>query len=643
MCGISGIILKKQSDLNITDTLLEMSKIIKHRGPDGEGMLLLYNQNPIPLKTDDSPLFKVNNLNYIPENHIKEFNYYSPDPMLGGFAHRRLSIVDLSEKGHQPMCSENGRIWITYNGEIYNYVELRAELQDLGFKFRSNADTEVIIYSYLFWGQDCVRKFNGMWAFCIYDYNKQEFFASRDRLGVKPFYYVDAADYIAFASEQKALVKSGLVKAEVNKKALYDYLVNDELENESKNFFNNIFELLPGNNLIYNIHEKKLRIEPYFDVNNILSDLNDSLSEKELIAKIRISLEESVENRLRADVDIGITLSGGIDSSSIACLAARKYTKPMHCFSVVFPGYSFNEEKYAISVAQKINAFHHKIYPCFEQLENELKTLVYAIDIPIWDLSTFSQFKMMQAIHQNDIKVVLSGQGGDELFGGYEHHFMSYWNQVYQQDGLFAFLKEISHGSKTIEHSWFFFLKEKVKQKISWQKKIASHLLKDEFISDHEAIQPSYSDELNKQLIYDLGYKRLKSYFRCEDRCSMWHGVESRLPFGDDEKLLKLMFSFNGISKIKIGIAKYYLRMACKNILPPIVYERNDKKGFTTPSLLWIQQGFYSMKEKIVDANFDFVDKEKLAQLKGIEIGNCQLFFKLYVLALWFECYIKES
>jgi len=418
MCGIAGIILKQADGLDLPEKITSMSEAIQHRGPDGEGFILATEQAVQPY-ANARQKFSRTDLNYIPKEELP----VTPGDLKLAFAHRRLSIIDLSDTGHQPMCNAPGTHWIVFNGEIYNYIELREELKNLGHTFISQSDTEVILASYMQWGTECVKRFNGMWAFCIYDTQKHICFASRDRLGVKPFYYVNTDGFFAFASEQKAFIKSRLLPFRINKKALHDYLINDLLENEISNFFEGVNELFPGNNLIYDLQTRTIQTQQYYHLKEHVSLKNDHLSEKELVDKISETFENSVRLRMRSDVEVGTCLSGGIDSSALAVTMSEITPQPLHCFTAVFRNEVFNEEYFADKVANQIQANYHKTQPLLPDFEKEIDTLIYSQDIPIWSTSTYAQYKVMELAKQNNIKVVLDGQGADELFAGYHHQF----------------------------------------------------------------------------------------------------------------------------------------------------------------------------------------------------------------------------
>lgn len=631
MCGIGGILLKKTNSVNISASILSMAQSIAHRGPDGEGFILANQDEVIPYYGDATQqIFIKKELDFIPQAPLKE----TDNNFTLAFAHRRLSILDLSDSGHQPMCIDGKKLWITYNGEIYNYLELRKELQNAGHHFISESDTEVILYAYKQWGTDCVKKFNGMWALCIYDTEKQILFASRDRLGVKPFYYINNLDVFSFASEQKAFVKSGLLKAKYNNHAAHNYLVNGLLENESRNFFEGVEELFPGFNLIYSIKDGQVKIDKYYQLT--ITDHNEHLSDKQLINEIEVRLYNAVKLRLRSDVEVGACLSGGIDSSVLTGLMHSILERSSYCFTSVFKNELFSEERFADIAAKSIKAKYIKTEPTLEGFVKEVDSLVYSQDVPIWDTSTYAQFKVMELAKKNNIKVVIDGQGADELFGGYHHHFIAKWNYLLSNGNAISALKDIHQSRKTISNPFLFYGKEKVKN----TRTINSSTLYDFFTTDFlnsGSINNSanYKNNVNEQLIDDIERARLKSFLKCEDRCGMWHGVESRTPFSDDVELIDFMFSFNGNRKIQNGISKYLLREAAKPVLPPEIYKRYDKKGFETPMKKWVTELKPQMIAEIRAASFDFINVSFLDKINTDNNLQLRIFFKLFILSRW--------
>ncbi|MDO9001778.1 MAG: asparagine synthase (glutamine-hydrolyzing) [Bacteroidota bacterium] len=632
MCGIAGIILKQKANFDLNKKIVLMTDAISHRGPDGEGFIIANDEIITPYFSSLQKKYQRTDLNYIPKTSIENATTNS----FLAFGHRRLSIIDLSETGHQPMCSANEKTWITFNGEIYNYIEIKKDLLKLGHSFVSESDTEVVLAAYKEWGFDCVGKFNGMWAFCIYDSEKQICFASRDRLGVKPFYYIDNKEFLSFASEQKAFVKSGLISPIINQKALHNFLINGLLETETNNFFDGVSELFPGNNLVFDLKTKNIKINTYYNLTDHINLNNDNLSEKELIDKISEAFENAVKLRLRSDVEVGTCLSGGIDSSALAVTISEITKQPLYCFTSIFKNQSINEEHFADSVAKKINAKHFKVEPSLEGFLEEVDALIYSQDVPIWDTSTYAQYKVMELAKKNNIKVVLDGQGADELFAGYHHHFLAKWNNLFSQGHYMTGLNEILSSKKTIPNPLQFYLKEKIKQKNYLKAKEFDLFFNANFLKSQQIKNPSvYFNSVNEQLVDDIYHTRLKSFLKCEDRCGMWHSVESRTPFADDIELINLLFSFNGNKKIKNGVSKYLLREAVKNKLPEEIYKRYDKKGFETPMQQWMQKLRPQLLTEIKAANFEFINNEMLDKSDLNNSFQNKLLFKLFVLSRW--------
>jgi len=636
MCGIAGIVLKQKTPVDVAGKIAAMCRAIAHRGPDGEGFILANEKTVTPYFNSVQTKFSSYDLKYIPRSPLTN----SENNCSLAFGHRRLSIIDLSEAGHQPMCTPDAKSWIVFNGEIYNYIELKKELQYLGYSFLTESDTEVILMCYKHWGFECVKKFNGMWAFCIYDSEKQICFASRDRLGVKPFYYISDQQVFAFASEQKAFIKSGLIEAKMNAKALHAYLVNGTLESETNNFFDGVEELFPGNNLVYDIKNKEIKISKYYKIE--INNTNDNLSEEKLIKKIKDKLYHSVKLRLRSDVEVGTCLSGGIDSSVLSGLMYEILGKEIFCFTSVFRDQPFNEEKFADLVAEKIKAKHKKVEPDGKGFLNDLDDLIYSQDVPIWDTSTYAQYKVMQLAAQNNIKVVLDGQGADELFAGYHHHFVAKWNNLFYNRENMEAIKEMKASKKTIDSPFVFYAKEKIKQKTNLNLAACKQFYKSDFTNSFDIINPSvYFNSVNDQMLHDIEKARLKSFLKCEDRCGMWHGVESRTPFSDDVELIDLMFSFNGNKKIKNGVSKYLLREAAKNVLPQPVYERYDKKGFETPMKKWLTEFRPTMLEEVNALNADFINYNNLNKINTMSFNELKMLFKLFILVRWKKVFAR--
>ena len=319
MCGIAGIVKLNNSPFHLPENIRLMTQTISHRGPDDEGFMFCSNEKVITAGSDVTPKDSwTAGYKYSPQKNISELN---TDFHLA-FGHRRLSIIDLSPAGHQPMCSNDGDLWITFNGELYNYIELREELKIKGHHFSTQTDTEVILNAYREWGNDCLSRFNGMWAFVIYDKNKKELFGSRDRFGVKPFYYYRDADVLAFASEQKALVKLPFVKTGINPKAVFDYFVKNEIELEEEGMFKNILELFPSHAFRFDLRTNEWKSWKYYSLKiNVSNEVFDPAKLPEITEHTRQLLVNAVALRLRSDVPVGSCLSGGLTAPPLLVLS----------------------------------------------------------------------------------------------------------------------------------------------------------------------------------------------------------------------------------------------------------------------------------------------------------------------------------
>lgn len=627
MCGIAGII-SKNNTVSIKDIVYSMSQSIKHRGPDGEGFAFFSNTHSIPVYSNETPQINKESKTFL-FNPATSLQNIESDYNVA-FAHRRLSIIDLSESGHQPMCDIQGNYWITFNGEVYNYIELREELKAKGHVFVTQTDTEVVIEAYKEWGFECLQKFNGMFAFALLDKNNNQIFCARDRVGVKPFYYSNTNNAFAFASEYKAFIKSKVIPFEINEVQQFDFIVNGNLENTEQSLFKGIHELKPSHYLVYNLSSHSFKIHNYYQ---LPKESLVSKSESELINIIEEKLLNAIKLRLRSDVEVGSCLSGGLDSSIIAGISKYLQSdKQMKLFTAVFPNESFDETNYAKQVADFVGANWHTVSPTADEFFKDIESLNYFQDLPVWSTSTYSQHRVMKLASENNIKVVLDGQGADELFGGYSHHYMALWKE------RFSF-KNINDSRQTIPNAYKLFGKQLIKDGLGLSIDYSNY-----FIDSKKPLGKSKNEKLasslNQQLQNDY-QGRLKSYLKCEDRCSMAFGIESRVPFADDVDLVNYLFSVEGKQKIKHGISKYLLREASKNYISNSIYSRRDKIGFETPVEKW----FLPHKDQILDlisSEINFLDMKHLTfNFNEVLKHKPNFVVRLYSLAIWKKVYSK--
>jgi asparagine synthase (glutamine-hydrolysing) len=581
MCGIAGII---QVNPVLTEEvhLKNMTNALAHRGPDGEGSWM--NEG----------------------GHA----------MLG---HRRLSIIDLSEAAAQPMhCL--GRYRILHNGEIYNYVELRQELVQSGYKFHTQSDTEVIAMAYDQWGDECVTHFDGMFAFVIWDEKTKELFAARDRFGEKPFFYFFDGKTLLFASEMKGIWAAGIPK-EPNQQLLFNFLTIGYVDNPSspgETFYNNICKLPPASRLYYSWPDSELVIEQYWDIDTRTK--NKNISDREVLEHFNILLVDSVKKRLRSDVPIGTSLSGGIDSSSIVASihSTNILSYPADAFTAVFPGFAKDEAPHSAQVAIQFGLPHHTIAINPDELVDEWEKICYHQEEPFGSASIYAQFKVYGLAKKHGVKVLLDGQGADETLAGYHKYYKWYWQELFVRRKLISSgeLKAARNlgiqedfGIKNIIASLFPDLANVVLERQYLLRALRQEDLTREFVKEQSReayyTTPEYFD-LSGALYFNTCIHGLEELLRYADRNSMAHGREIRLPFLSHH-LVEFLFSLPSHFKIRQGWTKWLLRKLMENILPDHITWRKDKIGFEPPQKNWMQSE--SWTDMIMEARKKMVAK----------------------------------
>ncbi len=624
MCGIAGIVdLNGKYKSELPGIVKKMSDSIVHRGPDDEGV------------------FVHNNL---------------------ALAHRRLSILDLSAAGHQPMRNDREDLSITFNGEIYNYIEIRKELIALGRKFKSNTDTEVVLQAYDEWGENCLAKFNGMWAFVIYDKKKNLLFASRDRFGVKPLYYYHDKNVFLFASEHKAILASSIIETEINKKAAFDYLVLGQLEVQEESLFENIFELQPSHAFIFDINNNNLKKWKYYSLQYQAEweNYNEAKAEQ-LSFKVNELLSNAVKIRLRSDVEIGACLSGGLDSSAIVGLINQlrnKTNSQLKVFTATYKDAAIDETYWATKMAQYVNAEAYQISPSANDLADDLEKLVYAQDIPFLSTSTFSQYSVMKLVKNTGIKVTLDGQGADEIFGGYDPHIISFWLELARRGKFQLLMNEWNVGKNNIVNSdilkynlmKFIVLKYFPISFINkmYQKNTEAYFINPDFWKENSQslnyVPFNIYSSLNEQLFNHATAGQLKLMLRTNERNAMFHSVEARQPFADDLPLIEFMFQQASVYKIHNKQTKYLLRQSLKGIVPEEIRLRKDKLGFSAPESQWLFQLKNVLREYLTDDLSLFFDVKKLKENwdQYFNHPNPQL-WRIINFAVWKKVFGKQA
>jgi asparagine synthase (glutamine-hydrolysing) len=571
MCGLIGAYWQSPS-FEAEDRLKRGLDVINHRGPDDQGLEIINIANGLLL-----------------------------------LAHRRLSIIDLSEGGHQPMQSPDGRYSIIFNGEIYNYRELRIELKNIGHRFNTSSDTEVLLNAWIEWGKSCLEKLIGMFSFVVFDRTTQELTCVRDAFGIKPLYYYLDEGSFCFASEVPALLELFDSRPALNMQASYDYLVFGNYDKDSSTFYKGIEQLKPGYLLSVNLLSDSL--SPRFDRWWSPSvEQTSTLSFLDAADKLRDMFLSNVRLHLRSDVPVGIALSGGIDSSAIACAVRHmEHDIPIHTFSYVARESQKNEESWADYINDFTGALSHKVDLSSFDLARDLDEMILAQGEPFRTTSIFAQFCVYKLAHENGVKVTLDGQGADELLAGYNGYSGARMHSLIEHrqfSRLLGFARNwgrwpgrnylsgwVDLGSRLIPDNarnigWRLV---GINPEPDW---LDVGRLKDEGVKTTNPGMENKEDEYQRRLTANLRYviaNRLPALLRHSDRNSMRWSVESRVPFLTvpmAEFLLSLpeeyLLSYTGETKS-------IFRAAMRGIVPDKVLDRRDKIGFRTPERHWLK------------------------------------------------------
>jgi len=571
-----------------TDLLQEMTGVISHRGPDDEGYLLINENNSrtVSCYGDDT-------VSNVREKLSPCQNTISANI---GFGFRRLAIIDLSDHGHQPMTDHGEDISIVFNGEIYNYLELRQELKLNGYVFTSSSDTEVILKAYRQWGLDCVHHFNGMWAFAIWDNRRKRLFCSRDRFGIKPFYYhYQEGKQLIIASEIKSILK--LLKPSADFFSINEFLAWGQFDHTEHTFFNQVRQLRGAHQLLF--QNGRLNLRRYYDLKPC-SVADDRL---EIIEQFRQVFLDSVKIRLRSDVPVGFALSGGLDSSSIVSNAKQLHgTQKLHTFSVIFPGTSKDESFFVKEITDYTGVLNRSISPDVDDLLSEMNRFTWHQEEPNNGSSYLAAFLLRKFIRQHDITVTLEGQGADEIISGYRPLIHFYLQDLLREKKVIKFFREIKLlrditkiQPQHIAANFIAVLCPGIYKYLRrFQLRRLSDFLIPQFVDSFSQqsvdypLKERYSSHLNQKLYQFLFHTSIPPQLVRADKSSMAFSQECRFPFLD-YRLVELAFSLPYDFKIKDGVTKYVLREAMKPNLPEAVYNRRDKLGFPTPEDEWLR------------------------------------------------------
>jgi len=618
MCGIAAIY--NRSNLASVN-LRRANSIATHRGPDDEGYLLWQLNAPLNVYSGDDTA----------RSTLDVFQFTSlPDGLsdwLIGLGHRRLSIIDLTPTGHQPMMLPDRGLAITYNGEIYNYIELREELTKLGHQFKTSSDTEVILHAWSAWGKEALHRFNGMFAFVLLDAQLQKLYAVRDRFGVKPLYYHDANGYLAVASEVKQLRELPEYRFKLNEQCAFDYLRHGWVDHAEETFDAGIYQL-PGGQLL------ELDIGTGAVTKRVWYELHPSVwrgTEQEACERFLELLSDSVRIRLRSDVPIGSALSGGLDSSTIVCLIRDIFSKtgiemhPLKTITSCNEDKRFDEWDFASEVVKEVRAQPYRVFPNFEKLVDDLDRMLWHMDYPFGSTSQFSQWCVFECAREQGLSVMIDGQGADELLAGYGGNDMALYTGLLGRWKLGALVAETAsykrahgrwptgfllgalHGNFPLLASFFPQRLRPLEQ----DKTLPVWLKPQDFRSSYKI-----SLSLRYNLLNQVIFSPLPSLLRYEDRNSMAFSVESRVPFMD-YRLVEFTLGLPETFIYHAGQRKYILRKAFKGVVPDNILERKDKMGFVSAEARWIREEgkdwFKNLSLEFSREMQDFIEFNKFA------------------------------
>ena len=608
MCGISVVFQKHNLNNEIYQDFISSLRKINHRGPDDEGVILINtNTNAYKIIRTEYTHLDISNLSDLSSVNLNEYNL-----ILG---HKRLSIIDLSIAGHQPMQGNDGS-WIVFNGEIYNYIELKEELKQFGCQFRTNSDTEVVLEAYRIWGKDCLHKFNGMWSICIWDAPNKNLFVSNDRFGVKPLYYYEHEEGFKLVSETKQFKCFRNISLSLNSKYIEEFVKFGFLDVDDETMYADVFRFKKSNYLttnpaVYTKSDIKHKQTKYYTLKKVAVRID----ENQAIEQFRALLYNAVKIRMRADVDFGFALSGGIDSSAVLYMARNiirneKKDNTLLGFSSVFPGYiDADESKFVKIVEQDLpcKTYYSKSMDefSFQAFENH----IYHQDEPLPGTTYFAEWSIYKKAQEAKVKILFNGQGADEVFAGYHHHFYRYCRQLLIKGKLPAYFSLVNQYAELKEIS-----KKKIHKIVFNEAKLSTKIKLGIAKFDHSLLKYwNKIDTLDEMLLRDFDTYQLPLYLKADDRDSMAFSIESRHPFMDFN-LVEFGYSLPNNLLIKNGWQKYIIRKSMHE-MPDEIRFRKDKKGFVTPQDVWLEkhrdefETYLNYNEKVLGVKSPSKDK----------------------------------
>jgi asparagine synthase (glutamine-hydrolysing) len=659
MCGIFGLVTGRPV---AAAELAAMSRLLRHRGPDDEGLLVAGPGGTRWFGGEDTPdAVLASDVPFAPRTRLAGSGLAEASGVILG--HRRLSILDLSPHGHQPM-SYRGRLWAAYNGEVYNYAELRRELEARGHRFESDTDTEVILAAYDAWGPTCLSRFNGMWGLAILDLERGTLFLARDRFGVKPLYVRAANGRLAFASEIKAF--SGLADwaPRANLPRVFDFLVWNVVDHGAETLFDGVVQVPPGHCALVDVSSvlagggelPALRPQPWYELPPA-----GAQPPEDAVAALREALADAVRLRLRADVPVGSCLSGGLDSSSIVCIMsealARAGGAPVRTFTARSAEREYDESAYASAVVERACATPTVVTPEPDKLFADLDRLVWHQDEPFVSSSIFAQWCVFEAARNSGVVVMLDGQGADETLCGYRGFFGAYLASLVRKGQLWTWVREVEATRRTIgfgrvrlagytaAYLWpeLIGLVGRFDRRAYADRGWIGARHRAVFAEDPVGRAGGRPSSLRDMSAAQVRATNLPMLLRWEDRNSMAFSVEARVPFLD-YRVVELALRMRDEDKVGGGVSKAVLRQSMRGLVPDAVLDRRDKMGFVTAESVWMRRdradAFRAELIRALEAMPGIVDPSILARFDDVRAGRRPFdnrFWRVLCVGRWAE------
>ena len=657
MCGIVGVISINSGPIS-PEVLQRMNDIQAHRGPDGEGFLFAWPNE--------------SGFNHCFVEHTSQWQ--ETQSALVGLGHRRLAIIDLNKRGRQPMSSSDGSQWIVFNGEIYNFRELRSELGARGYVFTTKTDTEVLLTSYVEWGEECLAHLEGMYAFAIWDGARQQLFCARDRLGIKPFYYATINGYFIFASEIKSLLSFPGLEPVADHDAVLGFLIHANCDYGSRTMLRQVRALPLAHSLKLNVPLDRLTVKQYWQPE---PQQQNGLTDTDRISVLKGKLLETVRRHLNSDVQAGSCLSGGLDSSTVVSLIGKvKDAYPeeatavgnkLQTFTACWKYRELDERQYAVPVADSIGARPHLVFPSAEDFWSSFQRLAWHQDMPFGSLSYYAQWCVMRAAKEAGVKVLLDGQGGDEVFGGYAKFRYAYLASLFRSRRLIRMLYELAATVSQLDRyvldlrNGYRYLPKRIRSLLK-----VDSLLKRALLADWDTavssdctpatrwwrnasakVEDNSWTLMQRVQLDDISLDTLPGLLRMEDRSSMAFSLEARVPLLD-HKLVELGLSLPDHLKVNRGWSKFAIRESMRGLLPEAVRLRKTKLGFASPDRIWLAVDLRKQITELIEGNLrcrDYINVHALRswyQSEQARKANADSYlglFRVLSLEMWMRAF----